>query len=128
MTADGETSPVLLRNIMAFDRQHAAEFKRAIVNAVEFAYQHAPQLMAQTYVDDEKGLCYSFQLFEDSDAILRHWQVSDPSITEVMRHCVIRSMDVYGNPSKAVRDRIVNAVGEARVSFTPALVGFSRLG
>jgi hypothetical protein len=128
MTTDKETSPVLLRNIMAFDRQHVAEFKRAIVNAVEFAHQRAPQLMVQTYVDDENGLCYSFQLFQDSDAVLRHWQVSDPSIAEVMKYCVIRSTEVYGGSSKAVRDGILNAVGEASVSFTPAFVGFSRLG
>lgn len=128
MSTDRKGSPVLLRNTMAFDRQHAAEFKRAIINAVEFANQHAPQLMVQTYVDDEKGLCYSFQLFQDSDALLRHWQVSDRHIAEVMKYCVIRSMEVYGDPSKAVRDGILGAVGEAGVSFTPALVGFSRLG
>lgn len=75
MSTDRESSPILLRNTMAFDRQHAAEFKRAIVNAVRFARQHAPQLMVQTYVDEANGLCYSFQLFQDSEAILRHWQV-----------------------------------------------------
>lgn len=128
MTIETESSPILLRNTMAFDRQHAAEFKRAIVNAVQFARQHAPQLMVQTYVDDANGLCYSFQLFQDSEAILRHWQVSDPNIAEVMKYCVIRSMEVYGDPSKAVRDGILDAVGGASVSFTPALVGFSRLG
>ena len=128
MTTERETSPVLFRNIMAFDRQHAAEFKRAIVSAVEFAKQHAPQLMVQTYVDDKNGLCYSFQLFHDSGAVLRHWRVSDSSIADVMKYCVIRSMEVYGDPSKAVRDGILNAVGEACVCFTPALVGFSRLG
>ncbi len=128
MSADKTNGSILLRNTMAFDRQHAAEFKRAIVNAVEFASKHAPQLMVQTYIDDEKGLCYSFQLFQDSDAILRHWQVSDPNIAEVMKYCVIRSMEVYGSPSKAVRDGILGSVGEANVSFTPELVGFFRLG
>ncbi len=128
MTTDRQTSPILLRNTLAFDRQQVAEFKRAIVNAVEFANQHAPQLMVQSYVDDENGLCYSFQLFQDSEAVLRHWQVSDPSIAEVMKYCVIRSMEVYGDASKAVRDGILNAVGNASVSFTPAFVGFSRLG
>lgn len=128
MNTDSKGSPVLLRNTMAFDKQHAAAFKRAVVNAVEFARRHAPQLMVQTYIDDEKGLCYSFQLFPDSEAVLRHWQVSDPNIAEVMKYCVIRSMEVYGNPGKAVRDGILAAVGPARVSFTPGLVGFSRLG
>src|SRR5690606_20026280 len=120
--------PILLRNTMAFDRRHAAEFKQAIIKAVEFANEHAPQLMVQTYVDEENGLCYSFQLFRDSDAILRHWQVSDPNIAEVMKYCEVRSMEVYGSPSTAVRDGILQSVGEAKVSFTPEFVGFLRIG
>lgn len=128
MSIDKSNGPILLRNTMAFDLQHAADFKNAIINAVEFAKKHAPQLMVQTYVDDEKGLCYSFQLFQDSDAILRHWNVSDPNISEVMKYCVVRNMEVYGSPSKVVRDGILSSVGEANVSFTPELVGFFRLG
>lgn len=128
MSADKSNGPILLRNTMAFDRQYAAEFKNAIINAVEFANKHAPQLMVQTYVDDEKGLCYSFQLFQDSDAILRHWDVSDPNIAEVMKYCVVRNMEVYGSPTEVVRDGILSSVGEANVSFTPELVGFFRLG
>jgi catechol 2,3-dioxygenase-like lactoylglutathione lyase family enzyme len=118
---------VLIRNTMAFDRQHAAEFRQAILNAVDFANKHAPQLMVMTYIDDENGLCYSFQLFRDSEAILRHWKVSDPNITEVMKHCVVRSMEVYGRPSEAVRNGILGSVGDATVSFTPELAGFFRL-
>ena len=60
MSTEKTSGPILLRNTMAFDRQHAADFKKAIVNAVEFAKKHAPQLMVQVYVDDEKSLCYSF--------------------------------------------------------------------
>jgi len=37
MATDREASAVLPRNTPAFDRQHVAEFKRAIINAVEFA-------------------------------------------------------------------------------------------
>lgn len=128
MGTETKGGPILLRNTMAFDRQHAAEFRKAIINAVDFANKHAPQLMVQTYIDDEKGLFYSFQLFQDSDAILRHWQVSDPNIAEVMKYCVVRSMEVYGSPSKEVRDGILGSVGEASVSFTPELFGFYRLG
>lgn len=113
---------------MAFQRAHATEFKGAIAKAVDFAHKHAPQLMVQVYIDDESALCYSFQLYKDSDAILRHWQVSDANIAEVMKYCVVRSMEVYGSPSEAVRTGILNAVGESSVSFTPELVGFIRFG
>lgn len=128
MGIENKGGPILLRNTMAFDQQHAAEFKNAIINAVDFANKHAPQLMVQTYIDDEKGLCYSFQLYQDSDAILRHWQISDANIAEVMKYCVVRSMEVYGSPSQEVRDGILGSVGEASVSFTPELIGFYRLG
>lgn len=45
-----------------------------------------------------------------------------------MKYCVVRSMEVYGSPSKAVRDGILGGVGEANVSFTPELAGFVRFG
>jgi hypothetical protein len=128
MSMEKAHGAILLRNTMAFDRQHAAAFKQAIFNAVEFARENAPQLMVQVYVDDENALCYSFQLFPDSESILRHWKVSDPNIAEVMKYCVVRSMEVYGSPSQAVRDGILGSVGDATVSFTPELVGFVRLG
>src|SRR5687767_3031622 len=101
---DRPSDVILIRNTMAIGANRMAHFKTAIFNAVEFAKQRAPQLMVHVYIDEERGLCYSFQLFENSDAILKHWQVSDPNITEVMKHCVVRSMEVYGNPSQAVRD------------------------
>lgn len=127
MGIEKKGGPILLRNTMAFDPQHAAEFKKAIINAVDFANKHAPQLMVQTYIDDEKGLCYSFQLYKDSDAILRHWKISDANIAEVMKYGVVRSMEVYGSASQEVCDGILESVGEASVSFTPELTGFYRL-
>lgn len=119
---------ILLRNTMAFDRQHVTEFKQAILNAVEFAKEHAPQLMVHVYIDDEQALCYSFQLFQNSEALLRHWQISDANVSEVMKYCVVRNMDVYGDPSDAVRDGILRSLGDATVSFTPELAGFYRFG
>lgn len=128
MDIEKNDGPILLRNTMAFDKDRVAAFKKAIIDAVEFAREHAPQLMVQTFIDDDQGICYSFQLFRDSDAILRHWQVSDPNIAEVMKYCEVRSMEVYGSPSNEVRDGILKSVGEANVSFIPQLTGFSRLG
>ena len=125
--ADTGNGTILLRNTMAFDRERANEFKRAIVDAVAFAKAHAPQLMVQVYIDDAKALCTSFQLYDSSDAILRHWQVSDPYIADVMKYCVVQSMEVFGSPSQAVRDGIVGALGAAKVRFTPELVGFHRM-
>lgn len=118
---------ILLRNTMSFNRAHADEFKQAIRNAVEFAKAHAPQLMVQVFIDEEQALCYSFQLYENSEAILRHWEVSDPHISAVMAHCSVRRMEVYGTPSDEVRSGILRSVSEDRVSFTPAITGYHHL-
>lgn len=122
-----DQGPILLRNTMAFEPHQASAFKQAILSAVEFAKHNARQLMVQVYIDEEQGLCYSFQMFENSDAILQHWKISDPNIAEVMKHCVVRRMEVYGSPSDEVRAGIA-ALGEDVVSFTPELTGFYRLG
>lgn len=118
---------ILLRNTMAFDPQHVSEFKQAIKKAVEFAEKHAPQLMVQVYIDQEQALAYSFQLYEDSDAIIHHWEISDPYINEVMKYCEVQSMEIYGNPAEDVRSGILDSVGDANVTFTPELVGFYRI-
>jgi hypothetical protein len=112
---------------MAFQRHHASEFKKAILQAVEFAKNHGPQLMVQVYIDEEQGLCFSIQMFRDSDSILQHWKISDPNIAEVMKYCVVRKMEVYGSPSEAVRNGMAS-LGDGVVSFVPELTGFYRLG
>ncbi|WP_433031169.1 hypothetical protein [Actinomycetospora sp. CA-053990] len=43
----------------------------------------------QVFIDDERLLAHSFQLYPDSAAIAEHWRLSDPSIAEVMEHCSV---------------------------------------
>ncbi|WP_454695135.1 hypothetical protein [Achromobacter aegrifaciens] len=128
MEKQKQAGTILLRNTMAFDRAHADEFRQAIEDAVRFAQENAPQLMVQVFWDLDQGLCYSFQLYADSEAILRHWEVSDPHIAAVMKHCVVKQMEVYGSPNQAVRNGILAAVGSDKVTITPELVGYYRLG
>lgn len=124
MEAAKPEESILLRNTMAYDREHESEFVQAIRDAVFFAEQNAPQIMVQTFLDRANALCYSFQLHANSEAIQRHWEVSDPHISAVMKHCTVERMEVYGNPSQAVRDGIIGAVGSDKVAFTPALIGY----
>lgn len=119
---------ILLRNTMVFDRAHADEFKQAIRDAVLFAERNAPQLMVQVFLDDDNARCHSFQLYADSEAILRHWKLSDPHISAVMKHCVVERMEVYGSPSDAVRNGILASVGNDKVSFVPEFIGYFHLG
>lgn len=117
---------ILFRNTMAYDLPNAGKFKQAIYKAVEFAKENAPQLMVQVFIDEEQQLAYSFQLYRSSDDILEHWKISDKNIGEVMKYCEVKSLEVYGNPSKEVIDGILGSVGNDKVSFTPGLVGFHR--
>lgn len=115
---------ILFRNTMAYDTLNADKFKDAIRNAVEFAQKKAPQLMVQVFIDEKRGLAYSFQLYRNSDDILKHWKVSDKNINEVMKYCEVKKLEVYGNPSKEVIDGILRSVGEDKVYFAPALAGY----
>lgn len=115
---------ILFRNTMAYDTLNADKFKDAIYSAVEFAKKNAPQLMVQVFIDERLGLAYSFQLYRNSEDILKHWNISDENIGEVMKYCEVKKIEVYGNPSKEVIDGILGSVGEDKVSFTPKLVGY----
>lgn len=122
-----EPQAILLHNTMAYDRAHADRFREAIADAVRFAQAHAPQLMVQVFLDEDDARCHSFQLYADSAAILRHWEVSDPHIAAVMAHCVVERMTVYGDPDAAVRSGILAAIGSDKVVFVPGLVGYHHL-
>lgn len=126
METERSEEPILLRNTMSYEARHADDFEQAIREAVRFAKERAPQLMVQVFIDRARRLCYSFQLYANSSDVIRHWQVSDPHIADVMRYCVVQSLEVYGSPSEAVRDGILRAVGREKATFVPGLIGFHR--
>lgn len=122
------TGAILFRNTMAYDTANTDKFKRAIYNAVSFAEKNAPQLMVQVFIDEKRGLAYSFQLYRNSEDILKHWTVSDENISEVMKYCEVIKFEVYGTPTQEVIEGIISSVGRDKVSFTPELTGFYNLG
>lgn len=121
------SEPLLLRNTMRITEGHLEEFKQAVRQAVGFVEAHGPQLMVQVFVDDEALLAYSFQLYPDSAAILTHWRMSDPYIREVMTHCTVERLEMYGEPDPTVTEatRPVATDGVERVTV-PRDVGFLR--
>ncbi|MFD3530763.1 hypothetical protein [Streptomyces sp. NPDC058664] len=86
MTAESDGT-LLFRNTMRITEGHLEGFREAIAKAVDFAEPHGPQLMVQTFLDEERMLAHSFQLYRDSDAVRLHWKLADPYIQEVMEHC-----------------------------------------
>ncbi|HEV7308698.1 hypothetical protein [Ensifer sp.] len=68
----------------------------------------------------------SFQLYRNSDDVVRHWQMSETHINDVSVHCTVERLEVYGNPSDAVAAGIAPFIADGRGFIMPPLVGFSR--
>ena len=99
------------------------QFKDAIRKAVAFAEANGPQLVVETFVDDEAMRAHSLQIMPSSEAILEHWRIADPHIRDVMESCVMRRLDVYGQPILGLLSLIEQGVP---VTITPGFVGFRR--
>lgn len=122
------SEPLLLHNTMRIAEGRLDEFKAAVRRAVEFVEQHGPQLMVQVFIDDERMLAHSFQLYPNSAAILRHWSLSDPYIREVMEHCTVERLEMYGEPDDTVRRELQPVTTDGVVRRTVARhIGFLRL-
>ncbi len=120
-------APVLFRNTMQITDGRLESFKHAVQRAVEFVEEHGPQLMVEVFIDEQRMLAYSFQLYRDSESILVHWKMSDPYIREVMEHCTVQQLDVYGRPSEVVTEELRRpADEEITVTVTPRFTGFTR--
>jgi hypothetical protein len=114
---------LLFRNTMHVTPGHMAQYRRAVADAVVFARGHAPQVMVDVFIDDQAEQAISFQIYADSEAVPRHWQLSDPYIAEVMRHCTVVAFEVFGNPSDEVRAGL-GATSGMSVKILPRLVGY----
>lgn len=126
---DREDTILLFRNTMRITDGHLEEFRDAIARAVEFARAHGPQLMVQTFVDEERMLAHSFQLYRDSDAVRLHWKLADPYIQDVMEHCRVEHFEVFGEPDADVAAGLRSSLGERTPpTFAPRAAGFLRFG
>lgn len=121
-------APLLLHNTMRITEGHVAEFRAAIDRAVTFVEEHGPQLAVQVFVDEENLLAHSFQLYPDSAAIVRHWQLSDPYIQGVMEHCTVERLEMYGEPEEDVVGDAFrpDVAGDVPRAVVPRLIGFVR--
>ena len=122
-----QSTPLLMHNTMRITPGHLEEFKRAVRRAVEFVQQHGPQLTVQVFIDDSEMIAHSFQLYPDSAAVLRHWSLSDPYISDVMQHCTVESLQVYGEPDDTVAEGLSSMLADGVAHLTGAHhVGFVR--
>ncbi|MDT0379707.1 hypothetical protein RM572_13110 [Streptomyces sp. DSM 42041] len=108
---------------------HLDGFRHAIAQAVAFTEEHGPQLMVDVFVDEERMLAHSFQLYRDSDAIRTHWRLSDPYIRGVMEHCTVEHFEVFGAPDPDIVAALTTPDGDSfPVVISPRMAGFHRLG
>ncbi|MFC7924363.1 hypothetical protein [Streptomyces cinereoruber] len=122
-----EATTLLFRNTMRITDGHREDFRSAVVRAVAFAERHGPQLLVQTFVDEERMLAHSFQLYRDSDAVRTHWKLADPYIQEVMKHCRVEHFEVFGEPDADVAAGVRSALGDqCGLTSGPRVAGFIR--
>ncbi|GGY26396.1 hypothetical protein [Streptomyces djakartensis] len=123
-----DSGTILFRNTMRVTDGHLDGFRQAITRAVGFARAHGPQLMVEVFIDEERMLAHSFQLYRDSDAIRTHWKLSDPYIREVMKHCTVQHFEVFGEPDDDIVAALKTPDGESfPFLVSPRLAGFNRL-
>ena len=72
---------IMLVNTMEIREGRLAEFRESVERAVRFTEEHGPQLIVNVYIDEDNMRAQSVQLYPDSDAILTHWELSDPYIS-----------------------------------------------
>jgi hypothetical protein len=121
-------APLLLHNTMRVTEGHLEGFRSAVEKAVAFVEEHGPQLAVQVFIDDERLVAHSFQLYPDSAAIVRHWSLSDPYIREVMEHCTVERLEMYGEPEDDVVGDAFrpDVAGDVPRTVVPRLIGFVR--
>ncbi|MDI3423952.1 hypothetical protein [Streptomyces luteolus] len=118
---------LLFRNTMRINDGHLEGFRNATARAVEFVERHGPQLMVEVFIDEQRLLADSFQLYRDSDAVRAHWQMSAPYINDVMDHCRVEHFEVFGAPDDDVVRGVRNALGDqVSPTFSPRFTGFMR--
>jgi len=120
------TDQILMRNVMKINENRLEPFCEAVREAVAFAERHGPQLMVRTFIDDNAMRATSFQLYRNSQDIVRHWELADPHIQNVSQYCSVERLEVYGAPSDAVLAGLGPFLADERGVIIAPLTGFSR--
>jgi hypothetical protein len=103
-------------------------FKEGARRSMEFIEANGPQVMAGVYLDEANLRAHGVQIHRDSESILKHFQLADPYMKDVMPHITTRRVDFYGQPGEAVMQVAQKiASGGAVLTVTPRFAGFERL-
>lgn len=118
---------IMLVNTMEIRKGRLAEFRESVERAVRFTEEHGPQLIVNVYIDEDNMRAQSVQLYPDSDAILTHWELSDPYIKEVSENITVRRLQYFGQPDERVMNGVTPISREGvELTVTPHLTGYAR--
>jgi hypothetical protein len=103
-------------------------FKASVLNAIEFANAHGPQLLVAVSVNEQNMHAYTCEIQPNPENLAEHWRIAEPQMSELMNHCTLLRLEVHGTPSAWVRQRLLQ-LAEHGVALTirPQLTGFQRL-
>jgi hypothetical protein len=67
--------------ITTFKIQNGAlkKFKEAVRKSIDFLEINGPQLMAEVCIDKNEMRAHAVQVHRDSESIVNHWQLADPT-------------------------------------------------
>lgn len=106
------------------------ELKAAIGDLVRFVESHEPRVLSYSvYLDDDETRMTVVQVHPDSRSAELHMEVAGPAFGRFTELVELQTMDVYGDASESLRDRLhrkAQMLGGARVAVHDGLAGFAR--
>ena len=105
---------------------------RLMTDLVAFVEQHEPRLIAyEFFVDDKRQIMTCVALHRDSASMEFHMDIGWERFRSFAEHIEQRSIDVYGEVSDKVVDRLRNKIamlGRGTVTVHRRHAGFMRVG
>lgn len=119
-----EQNTILFKNTLRYEKGKLNEFKQSLEEAILFAKKNAPQLFVHVYLDETNGLAYSYQFFRNSSDVLKHWEISQKEVNNVMVYSTVVKFEVFGSPSTEVVAGINQALDKSIVYYYKEFTGY----
>lgn len=107
-----------------------AQLRDAVARLVAFVEEHEPQLAVYSiHLDENASAMTVLAVHPDSASLELHLRVGGPEFRRVGEFILLRSIDVYGEPSPIALELLeekAKMLGDATVAVHPRTAGFSR--
>jgi quinol monooxygenase YgiN len=128
----GTSHPIVYIDRSEIQSGKVNDVRLAVAELVAFVRAQEPQLISYGfYIDDEALTMYVVAVHPDSSSLERHLTVGGPLFRKVGEFIDLQAIDVYGEPSDAVREQLQQKARMLGTSATVAVhglaTGFARL-